>query len=208
MYLFSRRTQIADGQITEGVAHALELTRIVTSATGLPVATWSTVMSSPVGGLGWSTVFDDLDQANERMSALLGDSGYLAAVTKAAGLYLGASTDVLNHIVHGGPATDGPPAYANVVSSELAQGAFTAGMAAGVELASKAEAVTGRPTIFLKSVTGDYAGVGWISGASSLREVQEANAALMADAGWASLLDRVGGSFRPGAESQLLRRLS
>ncbi len=208
MYLFSRRSQIAGGQIVDGVSHALELTRIVTSVTGMPVATWSTVMSSPVGGLGWSTVFDDLDQTNERMGALMADSAYLAAATKAADLYLGPPTDVLSHVVHGGPAPDGPPAYASVVVGELAPGAFTAGMAAGVEVAMAAESVTGRPTIFLKSLTGDYAGVGWISGAASLREVQDANTAMMADAGWAALLDRVGGSFQPGAQSQLLRRLS
>jgi len=63
-------------------------------------------------------------------------------------------------------------------------------MEVGVELAKRAEKITGTPTLFLSDVTGSYGGVGWISGHQNVHAMQKAQDALQADTGWAQLLDK------------------
>jgi hypothetical protein len=68
-------------------------------------------------------------------------------------------------------------------------------MGIGVEIAQKAEAITGLATMFVRSLTGPYGAVAWFTGYPNITAMQTAEDALAADAGWLKLLDSTQGCF-------------
>ncbi len=83
-------------------------------------------------------------------------------------------------------------------------------MAAGVEIAQKSEAVTGLPTIFGRSLTGPYGGVGWLTGYESATAMEKAETALASDPSWLKLLDSTKGCWAEDTnvtQSTIYRRL-
>ena len=84
-------------------------------------------------------------------------------------------------------------------------------MAAGVEIAQRADAATGATTLFCRNVTGPYSGVSWFTGSEDGAAVDARNAALAADAGFVELIDSLAGVYIDNvdpAQSVLWRRLS
>lgn len=62
-------------------------------------------------------------------------------------------------------------------------------MTAGVCIAQKFEAITGRPTMFYSSVMGNYGGVGWLSLYDDLAAFETASSKIASDESWLSYLD-------------------
>ena len=82
-------------------------------------------------------------------------------------------------------------------------------MELGVEIAQRAEKITGTPTLFLADVTGIYGGVGWLSGHANIQALETAQQKLASDASWAKYLDKeVKGTYvdEPGQTTQLIYR--
>jgi hypothetical protein len=63
-------------------------------------------------------------------------------------------------------------------------------MELGVEIAQRAEKITGIPTVFGAGVTGPYGAVAWISAYESIQAVEAAQQALASDADWVSFIDK------------------
>jgi hypothetical protein len=177
MFLFSRRTQLVTSRTREAVAWATDLTDRINRTIELPLSLFQQVFSSNVGTMSWSTFAPDfaaLEAANDK---LMSDEGYLAALEASAGLTNGIAHDTLAEVCR--------------------PGGLSRGIAVGVEIAQRAERITGTPTMFLVDTTGAYGGVGWITGHHDAAAMQAANAALNADAGWLDYLDQA----TPGAFS-------
>jgi hypothetical protein len=94
-----------------------------------------------------------------------------------------------------------------VTTALCANGKVAAGMAAGVEIAETATKITGIPVSFGALETGPFGGVVWFAGAESMRETEEATAALATDPSWVQLVDSHGATFQTGAESAWYQRL-
>ena len=76
-----------------------------------------------------------------------------------------------------------------------AAGNIERAMTAGVELARRAEVITGVPTMFLRSLTGPYGSVGWLAGCDSVTAMETAERALAAERSWLRLIDSTAECF-------------
>jgi hypothetical protein len=81
-------------------------------------------------------------------------------------------------------------------------------MAMGVELSDSFARLTGHQPIFGRSVTGSFAGVGWITSFPDLGAVEAADTTTNADAGWQDLIDKASTCYLPGVTTMMLRRLA
>ena len=206
MYLFSRSRCARSGQGRAAVAAGLEAASRVKQITGFEVGVWTTALSAEVGRLVWTTQFDHLDEFETATGKLMADTAHGDWLESNDSLFEGPSDDACLQVLSGGPGPE-PPAYAQVVTAVVANGALAAGMAGGMEVAEAATRITGNTTSFCTALTGQYGGVVWVTGVPSLAAAEEANAALAASEEWLAIVDRVAPSFGPGATSTLYRRI-
>jgi hypothetical protein len=92
-------------------------------------------------------------------------------------------------LIHGAPDPNRQIEYVTTVRTVCANGNLARGMELGVEIAQRAEKITGTPTLFLADVTGTYGGVGWASGHANAQELEATQQKLAADASWAKWID-------------------
>jgi hypothetical protein len=208
MYLFSRSRHLNSASARQSIAAAIEGAGLVYNITGMELSVWTTIASPDVGLISWSAMFDHLDDlatANQKLgeSAEWGDW-----IENNDTLYEGPSEDSLIQLVHGTPDPERTVNFVSVTTAVCANGKLGAGIAAGIELAEAATKITDTPIIFGVAQTGLYGRVVWFAGAESMRETEEAEAALLGDPSWVQLVDQHGSSFQAGGESAWYQRLS
>ena len=209
MYLFSRRTRLAPGNGRAGLEWAVEMTGLASTITGLPIGLYGQVYSPAYGTLAWSTFIADLATLEQAGDALMTSDEYVAMSDRGAQLTIGGMDDGLTQIVHGEPDPDREINYVSVVRAVTAGGNAVRGITVGVEIAQRAEAATGLPTMFGTDVTGTYGGVGWLTGYEDAGAVEAAQQKLAADPGWLEYVDREAGTAyveEPGFTTQLMYR--
>jgi hypothetical protein len=209
MYLFGRRARLAGGKIRESMAWATGIAEKVTQISGTPVGVWSQVYSPEVGEIVWVTFMPDLSALEAFSDKCLVDDGYIAEVERGAQFILpGSVGDVLQVILHGEPDPNREVNYTAVVRTTIS-GGIANGTTLGIEIAQKAEALTGTPTAFLADATGNFGGVSWITAYASIEEVERAQMTINTDPGFVELLDsRAATAYAdvPGASTQTLYR--
>lgn len=190
MYLFSRRVRIGPGHQRDAMEWALEQTEKVNTITGLPVSLYMQVYSPDVGAIGWTTFVPDfatLEAADDKLNA---DDAFISAVEKGAALTVGGADDTLAQVIHGEPDPNRSIEYVTVVRAVSATGNVARGLEVGVELAQRAEKITGTPTLFLADVTGTYGGVSWATAHENVQALEMAQQALANDPSWVQHVDR------------------
>jgi hypothetical protein len=211
MYLFSRRARLVGGDGMAGIEWAAEICGKVKEVTGQEVQLWATVYSPGFGTVSWTAWFEDLAHLETVRDKLQADAAYLDLATKGAGLTEGGLDDGLVKVLHGTPDPACAIQYVGGVQAVVAGGSIVRAMTAGVEIAQRAEAITGLPTLFVQAMTGPYGSVGWLTGYDDIATVQAAGDKLAADPGWTSLIDSTEGCFAEDAavtQQTLYRRLA
>jgi hypothetical protein len=209
MYLFSRQIRFGPGNTREQMEWALQQTEKVNQITGLQVNLFMQVYSPEVGAVGWSTFVPDLATLEAAGDKLNADDSFVASVDKGAAMTVGGANDNLAQVIYGEPDPNRQIEYVTAVRTVCANGSLARGMELGVEIAQRAEKITGTPTLFLADVTGTYGGVGWVSGHANVQAVEAAQQALAADPSWATYLDKeVRGTYvdEPSLTTQLIYR--
>lgn len=189
MYLFSRRTRLAPGHGTKGIEWAVAMCERVNQSTDLDLSLWANVYSAGWGTISWTAFLPDLTMLEAAGDKLQADSGYLAATDEGAAFTMGGSDDSLLEVLYGTPDPDRNAQYVTGVQAVCASGGIAKGVTVGIELAQRGEAITGVPTMFVRSVTGPYSGVGWLTGHTSISELEDSQRALAADADWVTYID-------------------
>lgn len=209
MYLFSRRRQLNPAQARKATAFAVDIGQRAREISGLDVSVWTTVLSADVGVISWAVLVEHLTDLESGMDKLAVDGTFNDLVEQNDGLFVGAVSDVLAQVVAGMPAADAPqPAWATIVQATCANGQLAAGMAGGVEIAEVVTRIGGLSTMFLAASTGEYGSVSWITGASSLAEIEESEAKVNNDPEFIALVDRVATAYLPHAAVTMYRRIS
>ena len=185
----------------------------VTQTTGLPIGVWSQVYSPGVGTLVWATFVPDLATIEGATDKLAVDDAYNELGDRAVEFVLpGTVDDSLSVVVHGEPDPNRQIEYVASVRGTIAAGKIAKGMALGVEIAQKAEQITGVPTAFVGDATGNYGGVAWLTGFANVGALEAAEMALNTDESFIDLIDKKASevySAVPGATTQLIyRRIS
>jgi hypothetical protein len=212
MFLFTRNARLAGGNGTAGMEWAVEMCGKVNDLTDIDVSLWATVYSEGFGTIGFTSFLPDLATLEAAGDTLQGNADYVAASDKGAALTEGGLDDQLLEIVYGEPDPSRELQYVSGVQAVCANGAIAKGMAAGVEIAQRAEKITGTTGIFVRGVTGPYASVGWLTGYESIGELEAAQAAMGADPEWVPFLDSVVGDAYIGSpehtKSTIYRKLA
>lgn len=209
MYLFSRQGRLSGAKFRESIGWAAAVTNQVAQTTGLPVGLWSQTFSA-VGTLVWATFVPDLGALEAANDKLMVDDAYNDLVEHGQEFTIpGSFDDSLSVVISGEPDPERTVEYVTTVRSTIVAGSLAAGMALGVEIAQRAQAITGLPEMFLADATGNYGGVGWIGGFANIAELEAAQMAINTDASFIELIDtKAKGVYtdQAGATSQLVFR--
>jgi hypothetical protein len=189
MYLFSRRAHLAPGNTRAGMTWILDITEKANQITGLDVSAFMSVFSPEVGTVVWSAFVPDLAALETAADKLIADDGYVVLIDEGARLVQGSTDDALMQIVHGEPRPGRRVEYASTVQAVCAPGNVARGMELGVEIAQRAEQVTGTPTMLGAPATGPYGALAWLSGFADIQAMDRAQQALAADAGFMRFID-------------------
>jgi hypothetical protein len=209
MYLFSRRTRLSEGNGTAGSEWAGKIAAKVKELTGQEIQLWSTVYSPGFGTISWTGWFEDLEALERVGDTLQADPSMEKLANAGTKFTEGGLDDGLVQPIYGTPS-DAPAQYVGGVVAVAAVGSIERAMAAGIEIAQKAESITGLPTLFGRSLTGPYGELGWLTGYESAAAMEKADAALSGDPSWLTLLDSTGGCFAADSSathSTIYRRL-
>ncbi len=207
MYLFSRRARLRSA---DAVGWASEICARCQEVAGQEVQLWGNAYSPAFGTVTWTSWFADLPSLEAFGDKMQVDPGYVDLV-RGADHVEGVVDDGLLQIVFGEPDADANPQYVTGVQAVCAGGAAMRAMTLGAEIAGRASAITGRDTLFARSLTGPYGGVAWLTGHPDIASLEAAEAALAADPGWGELIDSTVGAYveEPAAtQSTLYRRLA
>lgn len=209
MYLFTRIASVTAGTLRRRIAWALDQTERVNRITDLRFSLYTPAFSPQVGSLVWSTFVPDLTALEAADSKLMVEEDFLAAIEEGAE-FLGSSLDDgVSQVLYGAPDPTRHIEYVGAVRTVCANGEFRRGLELGVEIAQRADRITGLQTLFVASMTGDYGTVGWLTGHPDVGSVERSNAALAADRDWLDFIDReASGAYtdEPGATQQLCYR--
>jgi len=189
MFVFSRRARLETGEIRAGLQHAVEMTERVNRIAGLGTGLYSQILSPELGTISWTSFVPDLPTLVSAGDKLQVDDEYMTAVEQGAQFFTGGADDILAEVVHGEPDPTRDIQYATVTRAVLASGQLQKGIEVGIEIAQKAEQLTGNPVLFAMGATGGYGAVSWLSGVSSIEEVEANRAAINGDPGFLELLD-------------------
>lgn len=195
MFLFTRRARLAGGSGPAGIEWATSICTKVSEVTDQEVQLWATVYSPGFGTVSWTAWLADLPALESVGDRLAADAGYGALVAQGAEFVEGGLDDSILQPLHGLPDPDRDVRYVGGVQAVIAGGQATRAMASGVELAMTAAAITGLPTMFVRSLTGPYGAVGWLTGYESMAEFESADHALSTDPGWIKTVDATEGCF-------------
>jgi hypothetical protein len=210
MYLFSRRARLSGSKLRDAMAWATSITERVSQTTGLQVGLWNQTFSPAVGTLVWSTFAPDLATLEAANDKLMVDDAYNDLVERATEFVVpGSLDDSLGMIIHGQPDPNRQIEYVAAVRSTISAGKLARGVALGIEIAQRAEQITGAPTVFLADSTGNYGGVTWLTAYANVTELERAEQAINTDQGFVELIDKQApGVYAdlPGANTQLLYR--
>ena len=186
MYLFTRQARIVG---PDAVKWASTIRDHVAKMTESEIQLWATTLSPGFGKVTWTSSWDDLGSLETSFAKLVVDAKYLALAAEGGPFINGGVDDMLYQSLYDGSGESGSVQLVSSIQAVCATGQIAMALANGVEIARRAESATGRPTMFLTNVTGNYGGVGWLSGYESLAAFEEANAKLNADADWLTFVD-------------------
>lgn len=191
MYLFTRTTRLAGGNGTAGVEWAGEMTALVNDKTDLDVQLWGRVLSPAFGTIGWTMWLPDLATFEKAADSLQADAAYQQMADKGASLTEGGIDDTLYELLHGAPDPEADPQYVSAVAAACRPGHLSAGVLNGIEISQRGAKITGVDGLFVRSVTGPYSGVGWLTGFPDIASLEAAQSAMAGDPDWPAFLDGV-----------------
>ncbi|HTN99304.1 MAG TPA: hypothetical protein VL068_01410 [Microthrixaceae bacterium] len=208
MYLFTRTAHLKAGNPTAGMTFASEVSHKVRELTNHPIQVWASMYSPGLGTVVWSSWFESLSDLERVSDKLTTDGPYLQMLATSAGLFEGTIDDALMEPVIGAPDPSRSYQYVSAVSAVPAAGSFIEAYTQGTAIAERASAVTGHQTMFMRSLTGSYGAVAWLTGFESIEELEISEAALTADSQWTELVDSVSSCFQddPEATRQIIFR--
>ena len=188
MHVFVRRARMAPGQTRASMAWAVEITERARQVTGLEVSLHALVLSPDVGEIAWRTLVPDMATLETAFDKLLIDDFFVAEQDRSASFTLGPPTDSLMRVVHGQLPRE-PLPYVSMITTTCRPGRVEAGMAAAVELATRASEITSADTAVTMHETGPFGTISWITPHPGIESLSAADDAIAGDAGWAAFVD-------------------
>ncbi len=138
---------------------------------GTRVISWGNVYSVGAGLVSFTSWWRELSGLEEATSALRGDQEYRRIIQDGRAFVEGQTDDALLRLTYG-ELLPAPPRYVHIITAKSAGGHLDSAIASGIELARKSEEIIGTPTQFVRSLTGLFGSVAWLTGYDSLADFQ------------------------------------
>ena len=208
MYIFTRSTRLKPDNMRSSMTWAVEITEKVNQISEARFSLWRPLFSPNATRLIWGTMVEELEELEAIDAKLMADDGYLSLLDKGAQHSAGDPIDdTLVSFLHGDFASAADVQVISVVEATLANGSFAKGIEVGVEIAQRAEQISGLPTAFGIHSTGAYGRVQWVSGTASVAEMQKGESKVNSDPSFLQLLDtKAADVFIPGSGEQRVAR--
>ncbi len=171
MYLYVRRNRLTDlGTGLEWVETARARSELLF---GTPVSSWGNVYSAEAGLVSFTSWWTELSGLEEAVSALRDDEEYRRIIRDGRAFVDGHTDDALLRLTYGEPLP-APPRYVHIIKAKSAGGHLDSAIAGGIDLAQKSEEIIGKPTQFVRYLTGSFGSVAWLTGYDSMADFQAA----------------------------------
>jgi hypothetical protein len=209
MYLFTRTARLTQGgRVADKIAGAVELTSLVSAASGQPIGLHATEFSPALGTIVWSLFVEDLPTLQAAGDAMIADAAVQDFIASQGGeLFADGMDDSVLEILHGAPDVEQEINYVAGIEAAVGPGRLVQGIGLGVELAEKSSAISGRSCLFVTGMTGTFGGVGWLTGYPDLVALQEGQHAIFSDPAMVDLIDGPAAEvFLPGATTSTIYR--
>jgi hypothetical protein len=171
MYLYVRRSQLTD--LGTGLEWAETARARLERLFGTPVTSWGNVYSAGAGLVSFTSWWSELSGLEEAAAALRDDQEYRRIIRDGRAFVEGQTDDALLRLTYG-ELLPVPPRYVHIISAKSAGGHLDSAIASGIELAQKSEEIIGRPSQFVRSLTGSFGSVAWLTGYDSMADFQTA----------------------------------
>ncbi len=177
---------------------------VVKESTGHEFQLYARTLSPEWGTVSWTSWWEDLATLESTFTKLVADKTYNEAAASGREFVVGGLDDSLVQSITDLPEAPGAARYVGSIQAVAAQGNYVRAFGAGVQIAEKAGAITGAPTMFVQRLTGPYGAVGWFSAFDDLAHFESANTKLGADPEFAQFLDTTQGCFVEGSGHSVL----
>ena len=208
MYLYTRRLLLTSAA---GADWATRICEAGTKVGGVEINVWGTVWGPGYGTVTWTAWHADLPSLESWGDTLNADAGFQGVIAEGGEFVQGGVDDGLLQVVAGDPDPAANDQYVAGVAAVCAGGNVERAMTAGVEIAETATRISGRPTMFVRALTGPYGGIGWLTGHETIAQLEAGQDALAADPAWLKLVDSTEGAFVEDASitvSTLYRKIA
>ena len=211
MYLFTRTARLTQGgRVADKVAGAVELTNLVSAASGQPIGLHATEFSPALGTIVWSIFVEDLPTLQAGGDAMLADAAVQDFIADRGNeLFADGMDDSLVEVLHGTPDPEREINYVSGIQSAVGPGRLRQGIGLGIELAEKSSAISGQACLFVAAMTGQFGGVGWLTGYPDLMSLQQGERAIFSDPAMLDLIDGPAAEAFPpaGTAATIYRRI-
>ena len=211
MYLFTRRARLNGHRTRQALDHLMALAEYSHQLTGVPIGIWSDVYGEEVGTLHFASFVADLTALEMAMDKTAVDDEWQEMAEKALEYMTPDGVhDTLATVVHPEPLPGGGGSarYTVTVDSACRPGQLMRGIALGVEIAQRAQELTGRPVLFLADDTNRYAGLHWIFQYHDAAEMEALGDRVLTDMGFMHLIDAQTASVYDFDPRQTARKMS
>lgn len=187
------------------MAYATGMCAHVSAVAGREIGLWSVGFGAPLGTVMYSVRVEGVADWQAMSAKVLADADYHARLAAGAQYTAGPAEDSLLQPLNAEPG-DPPPvgSIALLTSAVMANGAYAAALAWGVDMAQHVTTVSGIPTLFAAQSFGPFGSVGWIGVAPDAATIDAGNAAVNADAAYMDKLGAVRDLFVEGSGHRML----
>jgi hypothetical protein len=182
MYLFSRECVVAS---PAAMAPAKAISDYVTGSRDRELALYSIAYGAAWNRVTFSTWVDDLAAMEESTATLAADAKYQELLL-AFGPHVSMVNDNLFNVVHS-TSTEAELTFPNVVWSVTGVAKISKIVEAtigGAQICDAWKAATGVDATFGSAVTGQFGGIGWLSGYESFADFDNAQGAARSSEPW------------------------
>ena len=181
------------------------LRNVITGATGQDWSAWAIFAGRPYGSFLLSTRFDGLAALVAGQLAAGASPDFQAVTGGSYGdVASGPATTTTSEVVAMTGEPSAPKQFIAVTQAQINGGRLADAIAWSAGVIEHVKTVAGVDSMLVTSVAGPMFQVGFIAGTDTAAEMDDANAALAADAAYLQMMDDAGDLFVTGSSDRIL----
>ena len=199
MHIYSAQMTAVGGSQIEAAELVTRIRNVASTATGLTLSAWGTIVGAPYGSFAVSMRVDGMAELLESTAKLAGDEAWAALAGDSARLFAGPAEIRFQTVIAATTEQMNSTPIVSINRSQIANGQIKTAIGRSVEMLNFVKGVTGIDGMLAMSDGGPSNELAFIFGVDSAEAGDEANAALAADPTWLDMMDSAGHLFVSGS---------